>query len=139
MKTQLELAKEGTVTAQMAEVARDEGFSAEEIRCGVAAGHIVIPCNPQRPNQKVCGIGKGLRTKVNASIGTSSDISDVALEIRKARIAEKEGADTLMELSTGGDLDAIRRAVLAALLAAGGQCAAVPGLCRGRQEIPQPQ
>jgi phosphomethylpyrimidine synthase len=112
MKTQLELAKEGTVTAQMAEVARDEGFSAEEIRCGVAAGHIVIPCNPQRPGQKVCGIGKGLRTKVNASIGTSSDISDVTMEIRKARIAEKEGADTLMELSTGGDLDAIRRAVL---------------------------
>jgi len=112
MKTQLELAKEGTVTGIMAMVAKDEGFSPEEIRCGVAAGHIVIPCNPHRRNQKVCGIGKGLRTKVNASIGTSSDISDVALEIRKARIAEEEGADTLMELSTGGDLDAIRRAVL---------------------------
>ncbi len=112
MKTQLELAKEGTITSLMTEVAKDEGYSAEEIRLGVAAGHIVIPCNPNRPAQKVCGIGKGLRTKVNASIGTSSDISDVALEIRKARIAEKEGADTLMELSTGGDLDAIRRAVL---------------------------
>ncbi len=79
----------------------------------MAAGHIVIPGNPVRPRQKVVGIGKGLRTKVNASIGTSSDISDVELEIRKARIAEKEQADTLMELSTGGDLDAIRRAVLA--------------------------
>ncbi len=112
MKTQLELAKEGTVTSVMAEVARDEGFSGEQIRLGVAAGHIVIPCNPARSSQKVCGIGKGLRTKVNASIGTSSDISDVALEIRKAKIAETEKADTLMELSTGGDLDAIRRAVL---------------------------
>ncbi len=112
MKTQLELAKEGMVTSVMAEVAKDEGYSAEEIRRGVAAGHIVIPCNPVRPGQKVCGIGKGLRTKVNASIGTSSDISDVALEIRKARIAETEKADTLMELSTGGDLDAIRRAIL---------------------------
>ncbi len=112
MKTQLELAKEGQVTESMAIVAKDEGFSPEEIRCGVAAGHIVIPCNPQRKTQRVCGIGRGLRTKVNASIGTSSDISDVALEIRKVRIAEEEGADTLMELSTGGDLDAIRRAVL---------------------------
>lgn len=112
MKTQLELAREGQVTESMAIVAKDEGFSPEEIRCGVAAGHIVIPCNPQRKTQRVCGIGRGLRTKVNASIGTSSDISDVALEIRKVRIAEEEGADTLMELSTGGDLDAIRRAVL---------------------------
>ena len=112
MKTQLELAREGKVTESMAIVAKDEGFSPEEIRRGVAAGHIVIPCNPQRTKQRVCGIGKGLRTKVNASIGTSSDISDVALEIRKVRIAEEEGADTLMELSTGGDLDAIRRAVL---------------------------
>jgi phosphomethylpyrimidine synthase len=112
MKTQLELAKEGTVTSSIEMVAKDEGFSPEEIRSGVAAGHIVIPCNPNRRNQRVCGIGKGLRTKVNASIGTSSDISDIALEIRKARIAEEEGADTLMELSTGGDLDTIRRAVL---------------------------
>lgn len=112
MKTQLELAREGKVTESMAIVAKDEGFSPEEIRRGVAAGHIVIPCNPQRKTQRVCGIGRGLRTKVNASIGTSSDISDVALEIRKVRIAEEEGADTLMELSTGGDLDAIRRAVL---------------------------
>ena len=60
------------------------------------------------------GIGTGLRTKVNASIGTSSDIFDLDLEIRKARAAEEEQADTLMELSTGGDLDRIRREVLAA-------------------------
>lgn len=60
------------------------------------------------------GIGTGLRTKVNASIGTSSDIKDIGLETEKARVAEEEKADTLMELSTGGDLDAIRREVLAA-------------------------
>ena len=112
MKTQLELAREGVTTSQMERVAQQENLAAEMIRKGVAAGHIVIPCNPNRPQQKICGIGKGLRTKVNASIGTSSDISDVALEIRKAKIAEQEQADTLMELSTGGDLDAIRRAVL---------------------------
>ncbi|MGB3225181.1 MAG: phosphomethylpyrimidine synthase ThiC, partial [Desulforhopalus sp.] len=112
MKTQIELAREGVTTSQMEQVAKDEGIAAEIIRDRVAAGHIVIPCNPNRPNQKICGIGKGLRTKVNASIGTSSDISDVGLEIRKVKIAEQEKADTLMELSTGGDLDAIRRAVL---------------------------
>ena len=59
------------------------------------------------------GIGKGLRTKVNASIGTSSDIYDIDLEVKKAIAAEEEGADTLMELSAGGDLDRIRRSVLA--------------------------
>ena len=113
MKTQLEQARQGEITSQMAYVAASEGLSAELIRDRVAAGHIVIPANPNRPHQKVVGIGTGLRTKVNASIGTSSDINSMALELKKARAAEEEQADTLMELSTGGDLDAIRRAVLA--------------------------
>ncbi|MCK5545711.1 MAG: phosphomethylpyrimidine synthase ThiC, partial [Desulfobulbaceae bacterium] len=112
MKTQIELAREGIISKAMEKVAGDEGFTAEEIRHRVAAGHIVIPCNPNRKTQKTVGIGRGLRTKVNASIGTSSDISDLDLEIKKARIAEQEQADTLMELSTGGNLDKIRRAVL---------------------------
>jgi len=112
MKTQIELANEGTVTSQMQQVANDEGYTGEEIRARVAKGHIVIPGSDVRPQQKIVGIGKGLRTKVNASIGTSSDISDVELEIKKARIAEHEKVDTLMELSTGGDLDAIRRSIL---------------------------
>lgn len=112
MKTQLELAREGVVTPLMEQVAKDENIAAETIRQSIAAGHVVIPNNPGRKGQAVCGIGKGLRTKINASIGTSSDISDVQLEIRKAKIAQEEQADTLMELSTGGDLDAIRRAVL---------------------------
>jgi phosphomethylpyrimidine synthase len=113
MKTQIELAKEGIITEQMSAVAEQEGFSAAEIRQRVADGHIVIAVHPLRPQQKIVGIGKGLRTKVNASIGTSSDIYDIDLEVRKAKIAEAEKADTLMELSTGGDLDAVRRAVLA--------------------------
>jgi len=114
MKTQLEMARENTITDLMRTVAEQEGKSSEEIRASVAAGHIVIPNNPNRKEQKVVGIGKGLRTKVNASIGTSSDIADPDLEMRNARVAEQEQADTLMELSTGGDLDAIRRAVLGA-------------------------
>ncbi len=112
MKTQIELAREGVVTPQMKTVAAEEGMQEEVIRHGVAKGYIVIPCNPARPGQHVVGIGKGLRTKVNASIGTSSDINSVELEIKKAKAAEEEKADTLMELSTGGDLNGIRRAVL---------------------------
>ncbi len=113
MKTQIELAREGIISEQMQRVAQDEGFTGEVIRQRVADGHIVIPVSPSRPHQKVAGIGKGLRTKVNASIGTSSDIFNIELEIEKAKMAESEKADTLMELSTGGNLDAIRRAVLA--------------------------
>lgn len=112
MKTQLELSREGTVTPLMETIGNAEGFSPEAIRARVAAGEIVIPNNPKRPNQKVVGIGTGLRTKVNASIGTSSDIYDVEMEKRKALIAEEEKADTLMELSAGGDLDLVRREVL---------------------------
>lgn len=113
MKTQIELAKAGTISEAMRQVAKDEGCAEETIRQRVAKGQIVIPVHPDRPGQKIVGIGKGLRTKVNASIGTSSDICDAALEVRKARVAEEEKADTLMELSAGGDLDHIRREVLA--------------------------
>ncbi len=113
MKTQIEHARENTITPQMEAVARDEGLSATLIRDRVARGEIVIANHPRRTNQKVVGIGTGLRTKVNASIGTSSDICNLEAEIRKAQIAEEEGADTLMELSAGGDLDRIRREVLA--------------------------
>jgi phosphomethylpyrimidine synthase len=114
MKTQIELARDGVVSEQMQTVANDEKMDALIIRERVANGQIVIPNNPFRKGQKVVGIGRGLSTKVNASIGTSSDICDIDLEVRKALAAEQEGADTLMELSAGGDLDAVRRAVLAA-------------------------
>ncbi|MBU1405490.1 MAG: phosphomethylpyrimidine synthase ThiC [Proteobacteria bacterium] len=114
MKTQLELARDGMITEPMQQVAANEDFAPETIRGLVAKGEIVIPCNPNRPAQKAVGIGTGLRAKVNASIGTSSDIADLDLETRKARAAEEEQADTLMELSTGGDLNRIRKEVLAA-------------------------
>jgi len=114
MKTQIELAREGVVTKQMQAVAAEENMDAKRVCDGVAKGQIAIPNNPFRKEQKAVGIGRGLRTKVNASIGTSSDICDIDLEVRKAVAAEEEGADTLMELSADGDLDAVRRAVLAA-------------------------
>ncbi len=114
MTTQLEHARKGSLTKEMAFVAETEGLSTDYIIQKVAAGEIVIPCNPNRPDQKITGIGTGLRTKVNASIGTSSDICDVDLEVAKAKAAEKEGADTLMELSADGNMDEVRRAVLSA-------------------------
>ena len=114
MKSQLELAREGVITPEMERAAVTDFLSAEEICRGIAVGSIVLPCNPARRSQKCTAIGAGLRTKVNASIGTSSDICDITLEIEKARAAEEEGADTMMELSAGGDLDAVRREVLQA-------------------------
>ncbi|WP_432821548.1 phosphomethylpyrimidine synthase ThiC [Trichloromonas sp.] len=114
MKTQIELAREGIVTPQIGAVARDENVPADYVRRMVAEGKIVIPWNHNR-KPKAVGIGKGLRTKVNASIGTSSDIVDYDAEISKARAAEKAGADTLMELSVGGDLDRVRREVIASV------------------------
>ncbi len=112
MQTQIEQARNNKISKQVAIIAKDESIAPEIIMRRVADGEIVIPCNYNRPNQKVCGIGTGLRTKVNASIGTSSDICDINHEVAKAVAAEQEGADSLMELSAGGDLDAIRRAVL---------------------------
>ena len=114
MKTQIELARDGVITPQMATVAADEGVTAEYVREKVAQGRIVIPWNRIR-NPRVAGIGEGMRTKVNASIGTSSDIIDYAGEVRKGLAAMESGADTLMELSVGGDLDRVRREVIAAV------------------------
>ena len=114
MKTQIELAREGVVTPQMATVAADEGVTPEYVREKVAQGRIVIPWS-RISNPRVTGVGEGLRTKVNASIGTSSDIIDYAGEVRKGLAAAESGADTLMELSVGGDLDRVRREVIAAV------------------------
>jgi 5-hydroxybenzimidazole synthase len=114
LKTQIELARDGVITPQMVTVATDEGVTAEYVREKVAQGRIVIPWNRIR-NPRVAGIGEGMRTKVNASIGTSSDIIDYAGEVRKGLAAMESGADTLMELSVGGDLDRVRREVIAAV------------------------
>ncbi|WP_319580065.1 phosphomethylpyrimidine synthase ThiC [uncultured Methanospirillum sp.] len=109
----VEDARRGIITEEMKTVAAQEGVTEDYIRRGIAAGHIVIPVSPYR-KVKVCGIGEGLRTKVNCSIGTSSDIVDVDMEVEKAKVGEKAGADTLMELSTGGDFFDIRRRVIEA-------------------------
>jgi len=93
-------------------VAEEEGVTPEFIQQGLAQGTIVIPANVNRKLGKYCGIGKGLRVKVNANIGTSTDYSDVDAELEKLRVAIECKADTVMDLSTGGDISAIRRAIL---------------------------
>ena len=112
--TQLEQAQKGLTTEEIKTVAANEGLPAALVGMRVAAGQIVIPANNNRTG-KIVGIGKGLRTKVNASIGSSTDIADIAMEVNKAEIAEKYGADTLMDLSVGGDIPGIRRAVMDAI------------------------
>src|SRR5512147_29851 len=114
MTTQIEFARKGLVTEQMKAVSAAENVSIDHVRIMVAEGKIVIPWNSVR-KPKAVGVGKGLRTKVNASIGTSSDIIDYEAEVRKAKTALAAGADTLMELSVGGDLDRVRREVIAAV------------------------
>ena len=110
--TQLESARKGMISPQMKVVAEAEGLEAEFIREGVAKGTIVIPANINHAKLVPCGIGQGLSTKVNANIGTSSDFGDINTELEKLRVAIEVGADTVMDLSTGGDISAIRRAIV---------------------------
>lgn len=113
MKTELELARDGHISEKMRKTARVEGIDVEVFRQRIADGSIVI-AGGLRQNSQPVGIGYGLSSKINASIGTSTDIVDLKLELRKAAAALESGADTLMELSVGGDLDAIRRAIIEA-------------------------
>lgn len=112
--TQLEAARKGIITEEMAYVAEREGVSPEFVRAQVAAGRVVIPRNPNHTTlQDFKGIGEGLSVKVNANLGTSYDYVDVEEEVEKAKVAIRYGADTIMDLSTGGgDLKAIRRRIL---------------------------
>ena len=105
----------GQITEEMRTVAKDEDESPKKICKRIAAGRVVITRNIQRENVHPIGIGEGLRTKINANVGTSADLCDLGLEVEKARIAVKCGADTVMDLSTSGDLDEIRRAILDAV------------------------
>ncbi len=105
--TQFEAARKGTITQQMYEVAEDEGLAPEEIRDLVATGEVVIPHNVHHQFRAI-GIGKRLRTKVNANIGASNFHQLLEEELDKLYTAIRFGADSVMDLSTGTDLDRIR-------------------------------
>ncbi len=112
--TQLTKARKGRITRQMRYVAKRESLKPEVIRRRIAKGEIVIPANIKRKDIEWCGIGKGLRTKVNANIGTSPQVIDTKNELKKLGAAEEAKADTIMDLSIGGDLKKIRRRILKA-------------------------
>ena len=115
--TQLEFARLGVITPEMHRVAeREQHLTAEQIRDEVAAGRMVIPANRQHLQyqlEPMC-IGRASRTKINANMGASPVSSGTQEEVEKLRWAERWGADTVMDLSTGGDLDACRDAIIRA-------------------------
>jgi phosphomethylpyrimidine synthase len=110
--TQIESAREGIITREMQVVAAQESIPEETLRQLVAEGKVVIPANINHKNLVPIGIGKGLRTKINANIGTSGDFDKIEDEFKKIDMVIKYHSDTVMDLSTGGDVDRIRRALI---------------------------
>ncbi|MBN1901754.1 phosphomethylpyrimidine synthase ThiC, partial [Candidatus Sumerlaeota bacterium] len=110
--TQLVSARNGVITPEMKAVAESEKIPLEILREGIAQGLIVIPRNKNHDQCRPTGIGKGLRTKVNANIGTSSEHCHLEEEIRKLEASIEAGTDTVMDLSTGGNLDHIRKILI---------------------------
>ncbi|MCS7181119.1 MAG: phosphomethylpyrimidine synthase ThiC [bacterium] len=103
-----ELAKKGIISEAVKKIAEQENVEVERLGEKVAEGKVVI----LKHKNKILGIGEGLRTKINANIGTSPDVCDLELEIKKLEIAEKYGTDTIMDLSIGGDIDKIRKKII---------------------------
>lgn len=115
VKTLLELARRGVVSEEFKVIASAEEVSVEHLAQRIAKGSVVVVGATGKRAVKPLGIGEGLRTKVNVNVGTSVDFNKPEVEVEKARLAVKYGADTVMDLSTAGDLDAIRRMVLKAV------------------------
>ena len=114
MATQMSSARRGVPTDQMRQVAQDEDVELPWLVRAIASGSVIIPSNTARPQQiHNVGIGKGMKTKVNVNIGTSTLNVDIDAEIEKAHTAIKYHADTIMDLSDGGDVGEIRRSLLA--------------------------
>lgn len=131
--TQREEALKGNITLEMKKVAEEEGYSPEEIRLGVLKGEIVIAHNNQHKKNKVFAVGKGLRTKVNANIGTSSDYCSLEEEMLKLQAAVDAGADAVMDLSTAGNLNLIRRKIIEASPVAVGTVPIYQAMVEGRE------
>ncbi len=100
-------ARRGVITPGMKEIAKKEGVSEDFVRRGIASGRIVAPCNPVH-DPVPAAIGDGMSVKVNVNLGTSRDMACLESELEKLRVALRYGTDAVMDLSTGGDIDAIR-------------------------------
>jgi len=107
----MEDAKKGNITPEMEKISKKENINIEKLVNKVAEGKIVIPKNINRETE-VCGIGEGLTTKINANIGSSSKIEDIDLELNKAKLCVEYGADALMDLSTGPELNKFRKEII---------------------------
>ncbi len=116
MKNQLIAAREGKITKAMERVARDEGIDREDLRKLVAEGKVAILANNRHRKFTPKGVGKGLSVKVNANIGTSPERVNIKEELEKLAIAREAGADAVMDLSTGGDIDKIRKIIVDAAM-----------------------
>ncbi len=112
--TQMHYAKKGIVTEEMAYVAKIEGLEPELVRSEIARGRMIIPANINHPNLIPMAIGIASKCKINANIGNSAVVCDTQKEVEKLDLAVKYGADTVMDLSTGGDLDIVREAIIGA-------------------------
>jgi phosphomethylpyrimidine synthase len=110
--TQLMKARNNEITQEMVIVAERENIKPEVLKDKIAAGRVVIPASVLHKNLQPIGIGEGLTIKVNANIGASPDKADVGYELEKLRICVEAKADTVMDLSTGGDIDLIRQEII---------------------------
>ena len=110
--TQLFYAKNGIITGEMEYVAKIEGLEADFVREQVAIGRAIIPANINHHNLIPMAIGRAFKCKINANIGSSALSSGLEEEVQKVKTSIKYGADTIMDLSTGGNLDEIRSAVI---------------------------
>src|SRR5438045_2378560 len=99
----MHFARQGVVTEEMQHVARRESLTPELVRDEVARGRMIIPANVRHPELEPMAIGIASRCKVNANIGNSAVTSGASEELRKLAVAVRHGADTVMDLSTGGD------------------------------------
>jgi phosphomethylpyrimidine synthase len=113
IRTQMHYARKGQITGEMLYVAGREKISAELIRSEVARGRMIIPANINHRNLEPMAIGVESSCKINANIGNSATTSNIAEELDKLQYAVKFGADTVMDLSTGGDIPEIRKAIIA--------------------------
>ena len=114
IRTQLHYARQGKITEEMDYVARRENLSPEQIRSEVARGRLIIPANINHANLEPMAIGVASKCKINANIGNSAVTSNIEEELEKLRYSVKYGADTVMDLSTGGDIPKIRKAIIEA-------------------------
>ena len=92
--------------------AHHESISIDHLMDGISKGELVITKNKNHNFDKIIAIGKNVSTKINANIGSSKDLPELQSELQKLCVAIKAGADTVMDLSMGGDLDAVRRGIL---------------------------